>query len=205
VERPGRDLIAISAASAGAALAVVLLAATAAAGATVRANAGHARTPAPQIPIASNITSGWTVQKPKRTKSKRVAVAEQNILWSDPIGSSSWIAPAPEYGVVNKRGGLYTYTYTFCKAVPSLGAPFIFISVLADNAFDARLNGIGFDPTPFLNNGSGAPFQIPQTVSTSYYFSQTHPNVLTIIVLNGKDSPTGADVSGHVQGVAASC
>jgi hypothetical protein len=84
---------------------------------------------------------------------------------------------------------------------------YISLAVLADKAFDALLNGNSFDPTPFryYRSKKRSPFEVPRTVSTSSYFSTSGPNVLEIIVKNGRRSPTGLDVSGYVQNVEPSC
>jgi hypothetical protein len=168
------------------------------------APAGKPRTAPSQIPIVSNAISGWRVQRPGDSTTRAARLTTVSVAWQT-IAGSSWIAAAKRAGTKDKAGGLYTYTYTFCQAVPSLGTPVISLAVLVDNAFDARLNGNSFDPTPFLDYGSDTPFEVPQTVSTSSFFSQSGPNELEIVVENQASTPTGLDVLGYVQGVAASC
>jgi hypothetical protein len=158
-----------------------------------------------QTVIATDATSGWLIKGPAAKKFRLAVVTAQNAIWANPLAGSSWIAKKEVDGVDNVRGGFYTYQYTFCPALAS-GTPYISLSVLADNAFDVFLNGNSFDPTPYIGYSSGSsPFQVPQAVSTSSFFSQSSRNVLQFSVENGKNSPTGLDVAGYVSGVQASC
>ena len=132
-------------------------------------------------------------------------VVDDNSLWATPLTGSSWVAPHKRDGERNAQTGFYTYTYTFCPALVSQ-TPYLSLNVLADNAFDALLNGTSFDPTPYLNYGWLMPFQVPQTVATSVNFSTTTKNELQMSVENGPQaSPTGLDLAGYVEGVESTC
>jgi hypothetical protein len=174
-------------------------------GTTVR-QPQYARAPQTEVAIVSNATSGWLVERPVSKKSRPVVLTSpDNFLWATPLSGSSWISPKPQDGVRNAKTGYYVYTYSFCPALAS-GTPSLSLSVLADNAFDAKLNGNDFDPSPFQNYGSYTPFQVPQTVSTTSFFKTTGDNVLEIIVENGPTkSPTGLDVAGAADDIEPSC
>lgn len=162
-------------------------------------------------PIESNATSGWVVEGPGTYTGgafvPAVLTSPLATNWAAAIGTSSWISPYSNDGVANAPKGLYDYRYTFCTFDEK--GQTISLSVLVDNAFDAKLNGHSFGKTPPGDVGTLTPMQVPQTVSTSAHFT-IGLNTLDIIVknlafkhLNG--SPTGLDVSGSVTQGPPSC
>lgn len=158
----------------------------------------------PKLRIDTNAKSGWLVEPPGSSGFIKAGVTKPpNPDWAPAMKGSKWISANKTYGTGNGPDGYYTYEYTFCPAIAS-STPSISLNVLADNAFDINLNGNDFDPTPFLNYGSDAPFTVPQTVSTSTGFSTTGNNVLQVIVEN-QTGPTGLDLSGHASDVKPSC
>lgn len=150
-----------------------------------------------QRPVATDTT--WTVQPPTGPNINAVVVTNPNVGWHAPGQGAQWIADVANAGQGAHDGGTYIYRKSFCicqvpKGVASVPVG-MYLSILADNSFSARLNS---NP-PFA---TGGPTAFISPINVTFLASQFVPgnNVLEIRVTNLPNSPTGLAVSGWVAG-----
>ncbi|HEY0383801.1 MAG TPA: hypothetical protein VGC72_16530 [Candidatus Elarobacter sp.] len=155
-------------------------------------------TPAQQ-PVLTN--ASWTVKPPSAPVMNAVVVTNPNPGWHVPVQGAQWIANVANAGLGSHPGGPYVYTTTFCLCtVPKGLASFpaaMFLSILADNSFSARLNP-PINP-PFATGGPTA-FINPTNVNVPASQFKPGLNTLEITVSNLPGSPTGLAVSGWIAG-----
>jgi hypothetical protein len=172
------------------------------------------------VMLGTNAT--WNVafnanSAPPPGKAKAVVLnkADWPYTWSTPPANSQWIGHARSDTDI-AAAGYYTYSTTFClcqlppNVDPKGRLPAaLSLSVLADNAFVAKLNNGTIGKCGVMGTGSQTCFLPPVTnipsSATAPYLKQCG-NTLSITVWNDYQTPTGlaasVSLSGYIQQVS---
>jgi hypothetical protein len=154
-----------------------------------------------QRPINTNST--WVVKPPNGPAHAAVPLSSTP-YYASPLPGSQWIGNAATNGTYTAPapvGGQYTYTTHFClcAAPPKVAFPVaMYLKVFSDNQFTAYVNS----PGNVIGSSGPTNFGLPGTTiaSVNPAFFHAGDNVITFVVTNQPNTPTGLMVSGWISG-----
>ena len=151
---------------------------------------------ADSIPLASGVSPVSVMLAGQASTSAAVVVAKKP-YWGKPVGTSKWIGPDTNSGVNTGPNTTTTYRTTFTLPA-GFTAPVLQLSVMADNAATALVNGVQFGQQP--QQDLAANYSVPSIFTTSAAQAASFSagiNTLTIKVFD-TNGVTGLDFSATV-------